>query len=182
MPRRTALAGGVIAAASALVGASRLFQDDSQAALGPLDSRPGVPGEPAPAFALRHTRTGAISTLPLYGIPALLSFSATWCLSCVAELRNLQEVYREFQGRASLAVVNFQQTENAVLNLVDRLEVTDVPILLDSNGAVTRAYRVNALPAMALIDAAGILREVGYVFLSPGLIRERLAFVGVQPR
>lgn len=180
--RRSLLAGGFVAAASSLVAANRLLGDGSPASLGPLDTRRAVRGEQAPAFALKHIRTGSVGVLPQSGTPALLSFSATWCLSCVAELRNLQEVQHEFQGRASLAVVNFRQEEGTVLNLVDRLEVPDVPILLDSNGAVTRAYRVNALPAMALIDAAGMLREVGSAFLSPALIRERLALLWVQPR
>src|SRR3990172_794872 len=120
--RRSLLAGGFIAAASALVAAKRLLGDGSPAGRALLDNRRAVPGEPAPAFALKHIRTGSIGVLPQRGTPALLSFSATWCLTCVAELRNLQEVHAEFQGRASLAVINFQQTEGAVLNLVDRLD------------------------------------------------------------
>lgn len=68
-----------------------------------------------------------------------------------------------------------------MLNLVDRLDVPDVPILLDCTGAVTRAYRVNALPATALIDATGIARSVDHEYLSTERVLQQLAAVGITP-
>jgi len=138
--RRGLLAGGFIAAASSLAAATRLLGDGTQVSLGPLDHRRAVSGEPAPAFALKYIRTGSIGVLPQSGTPALLSFSATWCLTCVAELRNFQEVHAEFAGAASLVVVNFQQREETVLNLVDfAWTFPTFQSLRDTVGHVTRA-------------------------------------------
>jgi len=149
--------------------------------MGPLENQRAAVGERAPRFVLEEVRTGRSVSLPAHGMPALLSFSATWCLTCVAELRNLQIVQGTFRGKATIAVVDFQQTRDSVLNLIDRLNVPDVTVLLDSDGSVTRAYRVNSLPAMALIDNAGVVQELGNVFLSPEVIVERLGRV-VRPQ
>ena len=178
--RRMAVGAGFVAA-STVTGAWWWRGSGSPTTIGPLDNQRAAAGERAPRFVLEEVRTGRSVSLPAHGMPALLSFSATWCLTCVAELRNLQIVQGTFRGKATIAVVDFQQTRDSVLNLIDRLNVPDLTVLLDSDGSVTRAYRVNSLPAMALIDAKGVVRELGNVFLSPEVIVERLGRVVRTP-
>ncbi len=179
--RRSFVSRGAFVAVSAAVGGYWLLQGGAGGPEEPeVEGRASV-GEPAPRFGLEELRSGRTVSLPREDEPVLLSFSATWCLTCVAELSNFQAVHTVFHGKARIAVVNFQQSRSTILGLVDRLDAPDVSILLDSTGAVTRAFRVNALPAMALIDGQGIVRAVGHEYLSVETVIKRMAEVGVTP-
>lgn len=181
MSRRSLVVGGLVAAAGTAAGARWWLSGGSASDTRPMVEGHASVGAAAPRFTLEELRNGGSITLPREGEPLLLAFSATWCLTCVAELRNFQSVHAMFDGRARIAVVNFQQSRSTILSLVDRLDVPDVSVLLDSTGAVTRAYRVNALPAMALVDGQGIVRAIGPEYFSVETVIRRLAEVGVMP-
>lgn len=179
--RRTFVTGGLLTGAATAFAAHWWLRGRFAWHREPVVEGHATVGAPAPRFTLEQLRNRGSISLPREEEPLLLAFSATWCLTCVAELRNFQAVDAMFRGKARIVVVNFQQARLTILSLVDRLDVPDVSILLDSTGAVTRAYRVTALPAMALVDGQGIVRAVGNEYLSVERIIERMAEVGAVP-
>jgi hypothetical protein len=75
----------------------------------------------------------------------------------------IEQVHREFGGRGlSILAVNIKEDRATVARWVKENGVS-VPVLLDSDGAVTAAYRVTGTPTVVLIGRDGQLsgRAVG---------------------
>lgn len=95
------------------------------------------------------------------GKPVILNFWATWCPPCRAEMPAFERVWQRYnQGDVVILAVN--QRENPLT--IERFEqnVVDVsfPILLDSQGEVSRLYAVMGLPTTFFIDAEGRIQAV----------------------
>jgi hypothetical protein len=75
----------------------------------------------------------------------------------------LEQVHKEFdQHGLTVLAVNMQETRQRVANWVKEHNVTS-PVLLDTNGAVTRLYRITGPPTVILVGRQGELigRAVG---------------------
>jgi len=121
-------------------------------ALGPVGT-----GKPAPDFALDamdHTR---IRLRDLRGKVVALSFWATWCAPCIAELPALERLAGRYggQGLVVLAVDVAEPRED--IEALLRVRKIDLPILLD-DGRVSERYRVDSLPTLVLVDRQGVVR------------------------
>ena len=138
-------------------------------------------GELAPDFLLEDARTGtAISLSQFRGKPLLVNFSATWCVTCVAEFRNFEEAQGIIGDEGQILVVDFQQPRQTVLDLIIPLNIDTVPVLLDSGGEVTRHYRVLGLPTTMLVAADGTVVRIGRGYMSPEIIRGAFAELGLH--
>src|SRR5512147_651046 len=119
-------------------------------------------GFPAPDFTLETPDGAEVTLAGLRGQGVILNLWASWCLPCRAEMPAIQKVYDLNRGRG-LAVLGlnstFQDREPAALQFVQDLGLT-FPILLDRDGAVSRRYRLRALPTTFFIDRGGIIRSV----------------------
>jgi peroxiredoxin len=76
---------------------------------------------------------------------------------------HIETLYREFQGQGlSVWAINMQEGRDYVAGWIRTRGLT-MPVLLDLDGAATRAYRVTATPTVVLVDRAGKLvgRAVG---------------------
>jgi len=112
---------------------------------------------PAPALALRDLGGGPVRLTDFRGRVVLLNFWATWCPPCRDEMPAIQALARELdrQGLVVLAV-NYQEGAEAVRQFTGEARFA-LPVLLDTDGAVTRQYRVTVLPTSVLIDRRGAL-------------------------
>jgi peroxiredoxin len=75
----------------------------------------------------------------------------------------MEQVHKEFNQKGlTVLAVNMQENRNRVANWVKEKNVTSL-VLLDSNGAVTRLYRVTGTPTVVLVGRDGemIGRAVG---------------------
>jgi thiol-disulfide isomerase/thioredoxin len=134
--------------------------DDPLAALGltaPRERRP------APAFRLESLADGQaapagdrVALGDQAGRLVLVNFWATWCEPCVKELPALDALARDLgnRGLTVLAVNVDRGRRSHVTGYAERLGLT-VPVLLDRDGAVRRAYQVRALPTTYLIGRDG---------------------------
>jgi peroxiredoxin len=67
----------------------------------------------------------------------------------------IEQVQKEFNQRGlTVLAVNMQESRNRVANWVKEKKVT-TPVLLDSNGAVARLYRVTSVPTVVLVGRQG---------------------------
>jgi peroxiredoxin len=128
-----AIAGGV-SAASELVGAS------------------------APDFVLKSLSGKNLRLSEYRGDVVMLSFWATWCGDCraqLAELGAMRERYRD--AGIELLAVSLDQSSRAAGEATTGVSY---PVLHDAGGEVGRLYDVSKMPVMVLIDRGGVVREV----------------------
>lgn len=87
----------------------------------------------------------------------VLSFFATWCVSCREELPELQRLSRAYAGQPiQWRLVNVADTPDSTLAFVRKLGVS-IPVLLDRYAKVQKEY-TDALPTLVVIDRAGVVR------------------------
>lgn len=95
----------------------------------------------------------------LRGEVVILDFWASWCGPCRRSIPVLNDVASAYEGRVRLYGVNVEpMAPEAVGNAHQRLGAT-FPSLHDPNKEVQRAYAVNALPTLFVIDGEGHIRH-----------------------
>lgn len=104
----------------------------------------------------------------------LLSFWATWCPPCRAEMPSMQALYEAYRDRGLvvLAVSLDVQGRRVVAPFVEERKLT-FPVLLDPRGRGQAAYGVGSIPTSFLVDRRGriVSREVGAIDWSSAAAR-----------
>jgi thiol-disulfide isomerase/thioredoxin len=115
-------------------------------------------GGPLPAFTLKDPQ-GKAHTLGDYrGKVVLINFWATWCPPCVHEMPSLMRLQQKFEGKPFVILaVNMGEDLPTVQAFLAKMKV-DLPILLDSDGAVLRDWRVFAFPTTFVLDVEGNIK------------------------
>jgi thiol-disulfide isomerase/thioredoxin len=121
------------------------------------ESRPDHPeqalvGKPAPAFKLSGVQLSQLS-----GHVVLLEFWATWCGPCEITASRLDQWHHQFP---QLRVVGVTDEDAAQVKEFVTEHQLAYAMALDPGSATSRAYMVQALPTLVLIDKTGIVREV----------------------
>jgi cytochrome c biogenesis protein CcmG, thiol:disulfide interchange protein DsbE len=115
-------------------------------------------GEPTPAFTLAAL-TGAPLAFPadLAGQVVAVRFWADWCPFCEGEMRTLEPVYRAYRDQGlRLLAINVRQNRETAAAFIAPLGIS-YEVLLDTDGAVARAYGVSGLPTTFFLDRQGRL-------------------------
>ena len=106
-------------------------------------------------------------TLSNKGKPFIIDFFATWCKPCIRELDAISEVYKDWQKETGvkLFAVSIDQAQNInkVKPLVDNHE-WEYDVLLDPNGDLKRAFGIQVIPYVLIVDAKGniVYKHQGY--------------------
>ena len=119
-------------------------------------------GDDAPTFFVRdlQEKNFFLSDTLKLNKPTVLSFFATWCVPCRAEmpeLDTLSQSYKDInfylvnvsgltQGKAKM-----KEDPKLVRMMVDKLGVT-LQVLMDKYGKVAEKYDVKSLPRLVVID------------------------------
>ncbi|HJR68784.1 MAG TPA: TlpA disulfide reductase family protein [Gammaproteobacteria bacterium] len=115
-------------------------------------------GTEAPDFVLKSLSGKNLRLSEYRGEVVMLSFWATWCGDCRAQLTELAAMRDRYQeAGVELLAVSLDQ------NARQASEVTaeaSYPVLHDAAGEVGRLYDVTKMPVMVLIDRGGVVREV----------------------
>jgi peroxiredoxin len=186
-PRRRVDAAtlGVVAAlvlvAGAWFGWARLTAPlDSGRSWGPLDSILAASADrqrdqPAPTFTTTDASGQSISLEDLRGQVVLLNFWATWCAPCRAEMPELDAVAEAHRDAGfQVLAINVLEDAEAVRRFGKELNL-NLPLLLDREGTIYRAYNVQGMPTSFLVDRDGVIRDVRYGVVSRGALERRLA-------
>jgi len=108
----------------------------------------------APGFALKDLSSQEVKLADFQGKVVLMSFWATWCKPCLAEMRELDRLYKKYKARGFVVLgINEDEADKLeqVKGVVTKKRVT-YPVLLDSEHGVQTAYGVEKLPCLVLID------------------------------
>lgn len=132
-------------------------------------------GDRAPEFSLPSAQGDTVSLADFSGKVVAIAFWATWGKHCISELTELQVLSRQL-GEEGLVVlgVNEREDKAAVVEFAERNDLS-FPMLLD-DGEVARAFGVNGVPDLWIVDRQGVARArfVGYGPRVPEEIRAQV--------
>jgi len=115
-------------------------------------------GGTAPNFEW-NAATGKTEKLSdLRGKVVVITFWATWCEPCRAEMPAMQRVARSTD--AAFLAVDLLEDGAKVRSFIDSLALDRLVPLLDLDGNVTRKYGVLELPQTFFIDSQGVIRHI----------------------
>ena len=106
-----------------------------------------------------------MSLAGLQGKVVFLNFWATWCGPCRVEMPSMEALYQKYKDRGfEILAVNSGERPQEVIAFMIENNFTFLTVL-DTNGAVSRSYGIQAIPTSYLIDRDGkiILRMVGSI-------------------
>lgn len=115
-------------------------------------------GGATPPLALRTAAGEAVDLASLRGKVVLVNFWATWCAPCVEEMPALARLRARLAPRGfEVLAVNQGEMPARVTAFAERAGL-DLPMLLDREKAVAKAWKVRALPTTFVVDRAGRIR------------------------
>jgi thiol-disulfide isomerase/thioredoxin len=110
-----------------------------------------------------------------HGKVTLVNFWASWCGPCVKEIPSLNNLRKKMQGKPfQLISVNYAEDKKHVDDFMKMVEV-NYPVLLDTDGLVSKEWGVSVFPATFVIDPEGIIRygvSGGLYWDSPDVIQK----------
>ncbi|HET7144332.1 MAG TPA: TlpA disulfide reductase family protein [Anaerolineales bacterium] len=136
-------------------------------------------GDAAPDFELISLDGEIVRLSQFKGQPILLSIGATWCPDCRKEAPLLQKLH-ENHPELIVLLIDSKEGTDVVQDFAEEFSITH-PILLDSDGAVSKLYQVFAIPTELFIDADGIIQAKIIESVTTELLAEKLPLIGVDP-
>lgn len=132
------------------------------------------PGHPAPDFAI-HLPDGSTARLSDYrGRPVILNFWATWCPPCRLEMPDLVNAYETHKDEGLVVLaIDDAEAHDLVSAFVEEFGMT-MPVVVDPQGDVMRAYKTNSLPSSFFIDRDGMVRVRWLGLLTPDVLEQNL--------
>jgi peroxiredoxin len=125
-----------------------------------VSAAPRLKGTEAPDFVLRSLAGQNLRLSEYRGQIVMLTFWASWCGDCRAQLEQLGEMHARYQDAGvELLAVNLDQNRKQAADMIARLKAS-YPVLHDQAGDVGKLYDVSRMPVMVLIDRGGVVREV----------------------
>jgi cytochrome c biogenesis protein CcmG, thiol:disulfide interchange protein DsbE len=146
------LVGGAILLVTAMLG---MVLVGAQLSGGGLPQNPV--GAPAPDLQLPTLEGEEVRISELSDGPLLLTFWASWCATCTANMPLLDRLSRDWADRgAGVAGVVIDDRHAAALAKAAEHD-HPYPSLFDSGSDASAAYRVTGVPETFLIDADGTI-------------------------
>jgi peroxiredoxin len=118
---------------------------------------------PEPAFTLPDLDGRVVSIKDFAGKVAVLSFGATWCESCVSELKSLENLQGRFPNDVVVYFVALDgRGEKDVKPFMEKNGFR-VRTLIDPRMAVAREHGIRWIPVTVVVDRQGVMvgRAIG---------------------
>jgi thiol-disulfide isomerase/thioredoxin len=104
------------------------------------------------------SKGGRFSLAEERGKPVLLEVFASWCGACRRAAPAFADAYRDHGDRVRFVGIMVDDDPGVARQVVDAWEIP-YDVALDTGG-VARAYNVELLPTVVLIDGDGLVRRV----------------------
>jgi thiol-disulfide isomerase/thioredoxin len=118
---------------------------------------------PEPAFTLPDLNGRTVSSKEFAGKVAVVSFGATWCASCVSELKSLERLQARFPNNLIVYFVALDgRGEKDVKPFMEK-HGFQVATLIDPRMAVAREHGIRWVPVTVIVDRQGVMvaRAIG---------------------
>lgn len=119
-------------------------------------------GGTAPAFSSWDLSGKKVSLADFKGHPVLITFWATWCTACQAELPELQRIRDRYQSTGlSILAVNYRETNHDRMSAYLAGLHVNLETVIDPEGTIASAYGVDiGLPIDVLLDRKGTVLRI----------------------
>jgi peroxiredoxin/outer membrane lipoprotein-sorting protein len=121
------------------------------------DDTTSLKGQEAPNFTLTDTEGNEVSLSSLRGKVVFLDFWATWCPPCRQSLPHTQALSQHEKAKSGELVVlavNAREQLDTVKRFIQDNSYS-FRVLMDKEGTVLNAYKVQGIPTFVLIDREG---------------------------
>ena len=140
-------------------------------------------GQPAPPFELVTSDGSRINESTNLGRFVVLDLMATWCGPCQLEIAHLQAVQAAYGERVVIVSIGVDPTSDSAADLdkFARDHGASWPHGVDYNGSIGRAYHLDIIPKLVILDPTGrvVLEREGEVL--PAAIAGVVAPAGALP-
>jgi len=116
-------------------------------------------GQPAPDFSLPALNGETVQLSDLKGQVVLVNLWATWCPPCKAEMPGINAFYQAHQSAGFTALMANAQEDEATVRAFIEAKGFTFPVLLDSQGDLTKQYGVRGLPTTFIIGRNGQIQH-----------------------
>jgi thiol-disulfide isomerase/thioredoxin len=125
--------------------------------------QPTRPAQPTPLEPFFDADDKARTFADYRGKGLVVNFWATWCAPCVKEMPHLDRLNALLKGEGIevLPLSADRAGIRVVRPFYEKIGLKTLPILIDKETKVTRAFGIKGLPTTVLVDREG--REVGRV-------------------
>jgi thiol-disulfide isomerase/thioredoxin len=104
----------------------------------------------------------------------VISFFATWCKPCIAEIPHLEKIQEDFTDQpVKFFLVNVGEERTKVLSFQKKKKV-NLKILLDRYQKTAGKYDALTLPRLVVIDKQGIIRKEQKGFTDPEIFESEM--------
>jgi thiol-disulfide isomerase/thioredoxin len=118
-------------------------------------------GKQAPTFETTTAEGKPLKLAELTGKVVMLDFWATWCGPCVAALPKVSETATKYKDKGVVFyAVNQQEEASIIKEFLAAQKMETLPVALDLDGAVGKAYGVEGIPQTVIIDKQGKVQVV----------------------
>jgi cytochrome c biogenesis protein CcmG/thiol:disulfide interchange protein DsbE len=138
-------------------------------------------GKPLPALTGTTLDGTPWSSATLAGKPALINVWASWCRPCVAEHPLLLDAARQHAGELQVVGVLYQDTADGAAAFLAHYGDGGWPDVDDASGRIAVSLGVTGPPETFFVDPKGVVRYRHVGPLSPEVLSEQLAALGLQP-
>jgi peroxiredoxin len=145
-------------------------------------------GGATPPLALQDVAGKQYRLEDYRGKVVLVNFWATWCEPCREEMPSMNRLRASLAGRPfEVLAVNIAESESRIRRFTEQVPLA-FTVLMDRDGAASRAWRARLLPASFLIGPDGRIRyfALGEIDWAADRVRqvvlEMLPQTATQPR
>jgi cytochrome c biogenesis protein CcmG, thiol:disulfide interchange protein DsbE len=115
---------------------------------------------PAVPFELKTLDGKPISLTGFHGKPLVMNFFASWCDPCREEMPLINGLAAQSVSNGyNVVAIAVEDSRAAVTEYAKEFKL-NLPIALDLNSTVKRAYRIFGPPATFFIDSQGTIRDL----------------------
>lgn len=116
-------------------------------------------GQEAPDFTVETLTATTFTLSAARGRPVWISFWASWCPPCRAEIPDIETIRAEAGDRMEFIAVNLDEPRNTIASYMSGAGY-DFPTGVDPDGQVSRRYRVVGLPTHVFVAADGAVAAI----------------------
>jgi len=107
----------------------------------------------------------------------VLSFFATWCKPCMAEIPHLEAIARDYVNRkVKIFLIDVGEDLQKVSEFINAKKI-ELPVLIDRYQTVAEKYDALTLPRLFVIDKEGMIRKENKGFSDPQKFEQELVKV-----